>query len=134
MWQNGTYLYILSNVTGCHHLLTIHHHTLWLIVYYFTIALSFPCSFVFFECIVPIEQIEWLNNFVVVKFIDWISAAMQIVAMTNSMRMARQKLSLLFPWKYTDATTFFHAAQCFFGIHHIGPNFIHILLDSLQLL
>lgn len=38
-----------------------------------------------------------------------------------------------FPRKYTNATALLHSAQRFFGIHHIGTNFIHILLDSFQL-
>lgn len=44
-------IHSLSNISGCHHLLTV-HDTLWLIIYNFAIAFTFPCTFVLFECII----------------------------------------------------------------------------------
>lgn len=55
-WSFIQCLYSLSNVTGCHHLLAVHHDTLWLIVNHFAITFTFPCAFVLFECIISAQN------------------------------------------------------------------------------
>lgn len=49
--KKQTEKYLLSNVARRYHLLAI-HNTLRLIINNFTISLSFPCAFIFFECII----------------------------------------------------------------------------------
>lgn len=53
-----------SNVTRCHHPLPVHHDTLWLIVDHFAVTFTFPCTFVLFECIIPVQNITfiWINT------------------------------------------------------------------------
>lgn len=50
-------IYSLSNISGCYHLLAI-HDTLWLIIYNFAIAFTFPCTFVLFECIISVRIVQ----------------------------------------------------------------------------